>query len=129
MSVKRLVGVSVVGLLLVALAVPALAAAESPWWRLTASVTPTYLPPGGEGKIVVVASNLGDAQASGGVTPITVSDRLPGGLTPIAVTGRAGLLGSLGELACAPLPALSCDFTGALQPYDCLLYTSDAADE
>jgi hypothetical protein len=118
MSVKRGVGVMAAGVLLVALAMPAPASAEGPWWRLSASARPTYLPPAGEGEIVVAASNFGDAEANGGVFPITIADKLPAGMTPIAIASRAGTLGGLGELECAPLPALSCHFTGALQPYE-----------
>jgi hypothetical protein len=103
---------------LVAAAAPAPAVANSAWWRVSASSRPTYLPPGGEATIVVTAANLGNAQASGGTTPIILTDKLPEGVTPTAIATRAGMLGGLGELECAPLPAVACSFTGALQPYE-----------
>lgn len=51
-----------------------------PWWHLTSSVRPAVLPSGGEGTIVVEASNIGNAQTSG---PITVSATLPPGLSVV----------------------------------------------
>ncbi len=53
----------------------------TPWWHVNTSAIPTNLPPGGSGQIVVVANNVGDANAT---SPITISDRLPAG---IEVTG------------------------------------------
>jgi hypothetical protein len=51
-----------------------------PWWHLTSSVRPAVLPSGGEGTIVVQASNVGNGQTSG---PITVSATLPTGLSVV----------------------------------------------
>ena len=44
-------------LLALALAGPASAVAQGPFWHVTAEASPTYLPPSGEGEIVAVASN------------------------------------------------------------------------
>jgi len=52
----------------------ACASAASPWWGLNSSVRPATIPTGGEGTIVAVASNLGNAETSG---PSTVSLTLP----------------------------------------------------
>jgi hypothetical protein len=80
-----LVGVLLAGLLLIALSTvtPALAA-QAPYWHLSSTSAPTNLPPGGKGKVIVTAVNLGDAVTSGNVT---VTDKLPPGLTATAVTG------------------------------------------
>jgi hypothetical protein len=51
-----------------------------PWWHLTSSVRPAVLPSGGEGTIVIQASNIGNGQTSG---PITVSATLPAGLSVV----------------------------------------------
>ena len=90
----------VAGLSLVALVGPAPAAAEGPWWQLASHSLPTNLPPGGEGKIVVTASNLGDVAVSGAGTPVIVTDRLPAGLKATAVEGLAGVRGIRGVVEC-----------------------------
>ena len=54
-----------------------------PWWHLTSSVRPAVLPSGGEGTIVIQASNIGNGQTSGA---ITVSATLPAGLS-VAMKG------------------------------------------
>ena len=51
-----------------------------PWWHLTSSVRPAVLPSGGEGTIVIQASNIGNAPTSG---PITVTATLPAGLSVV----------------------------------------------
>jgi len=53
------------------------AAAAKPWWHITTRTIPTHLQPGGEGKIVVQAINLGNASTSG---VYSISDSLPVGL-------------------------------------------------
>jgi hypothetical protein len=53
------------------------AEAASPWWHLTSNLRPASIPVGGEGTIVVRASNLGDAATSG---KVELSDLLPAGL-------------------------------------------------
>jgi hypothetical protein len=52
--------------------------ANAPWWHGTTSVSPTHLPPGGEGTIYAQAVNVGDAKTSG---PITLSYTLPQGVS------------------------------------------------
>jgi hypothetical protein len=53
-------------------------AAPSPWWNLDTTVRPSVIPAGGEGTIVVRATNIGNGPASGD-SPIGVS--LPPGVT------------------------------------------------
>jgi hypothetical protein len=64
-------------------AVASSAQAQAPWWHLTTRSVPTDLKPGGEGKVIVVADNVGDGSAHG---PVTVSDRLAPGVTATAVS-------------------------------------------
>ncbi len=103
---------------------PAFAAA--PRWQLSSSATPTNLPPGGEGKIFVVASNLGDTEVNGATTPVSVIAELPPGLSATAISGEsfepgtaAGRPKSGGEVTCTP-SSLSCEFKGTLSPYGSL---------
>jgi hypothetical protein len=96
---------------------PAFAEGEAPWWHVVVSAAPTSLPPGGTGKIVVAASNLGDGEASGSGVPITVSDKLPPGLVPIGIASQAGPLGFLGHGECS-LETVSCSFRQGIAPYE-----------
>jgi hypothetical protein len=54
------------------LGVAASAGAAEPWWNLNTSVRPSIIPTGGEGTIVVRASNLGNATTSGASTVTVV---------------------------------------------------------
>jgi uncharacterized repeat protein (TIGR01451 family) len=90
--VKRSIPGLFVAMLLTALASasPALAnvncpSAGGPWWHLTSSLRPANVPPGGEGTIVVVATNVGDGCTSG---PVQVSDVLPAGVTVLENSGQ-----------------------------------------
>jgi hypothetical protein len=59
-----LLGAILLGLFLPAANVASAQAAE-PWWGLNTSIRPATIPTGGEGTIVVRASNLGDANTAG----------------------------------------------------------------
>jgi hypothetical protein len=50
---------------------------EVPWWHVNVGARPTNLPPGGEGTIVVMVTNLGDNETSG---ETTVTNKLPEGM-------------------------------------------------
>jgi hypothetical protein len=68
-----------------------------------------------DGQIVVTATNLGDANASGESSPISIIDRLPAGLKATAISGKmiegAGVGSqSLGPVTCV-LGSLTCTFT------------------
>lgn len=67
-------------LTLAALPASALATTASPWWRLGSRAAPSYLAPGGEGRIIAIASNVGDAPLITNATPLTITDELPTGL-------------------------------------------------
>jgi hypothetical protein len=69
-----------------------------------------YLPAaGGEGTIVLEAVDLGDAPAVGGVSPITLVDRLPAGLTATSISS---------EQASCELGTLRCETTGTVPDFE-----------
>ena len=86
--VSVLAAAAVAGTAMAGAAAPALATA--PYWALQSTSAPTNLPPGGEGKVIVTASNLGDAAMEGGTAMITVTDKLPPGLTATSIFGARG---------------------------------------
>jgi hypothetical protein len=98
--------------------------AESPWWQLSSSARPTNLPPGGTGTIVLTATNLGDKEADGETTPITITDTLPEGLEATAIEGDAGLYAPIDHqeyrdpVTCSTTPRLSCTYSGKLPSYE-----------
>jgi hypothetical protein len=79
-QVRRLGGVLVVAVALVLLVGAAPAAASSAWWHVTSGSWPSVLPSSGEGRIDVVAENLGDAPVTG--SDLTITDKLPAGVVP-----------------------------------------------
>ncbi|HEY3829157.1 MAG TPA: hypothetical protein VGL57_08180 [Solirubrobacteraceae bacterium] len=116
--VKRLAVLALGCLVLAAVgAAPVFAAGEVPWWHVGATVAPTDLPAGGVGRVVVSATNLGDAEAVGSAVPITLSDKLPTGVVATGITSQAGLVGSLGPGECS-LAAVSCTFSQNIPPYE-----------
>ncbi len=84
MNLKRMLGVLAAAVLLALLAGGSAAVAQAPcatcaaWWHIDSSSAPSSLAPGGEGKLVLIAENLGDAAVN---APVVVTDRLPAGLT------------------------------------------------
>ncbi len=103
------------------------ALASSAWWHVTSTSAPANLPPEGRGQILLTAANLGDADASGATTPITITDTLPAGLKAIAMGGDAG--GERNEHSGGPVmcptskelkggAAPVCTFTGVVAPYE-----------
>jgi hypothetical protein len=87
--------------LVTALAGVAPAFGASPYWRLSSSPVPANLPPGGEGKLVVSANNLGDATINPKTVHVVVSDKLPPGLVAMGVVGEVGR-GTGQFIGCAP---------------------------
>jgi hypothetical protein len=71
-----------------------------------------------DGKIVVTAANLGDADANGEAVPVSVADRLPAGLRAVAIEGIAGAATAPdGPVECS-LETLTCTFAHSLPPYN-----------
>jgi len=91
------------------------ASADSGWWRVISEVAPSNLAPGGTGQVTLQVANLGDARLSGSTSAITVTDELPAGVRAVGVnrTVKNGV-----EVTCAIATVVSCDFTGALNPYE-----------
>ena len=59
------------------------AQAQSAWWGVSSVARPSNLEPGGKATIVALATNIGDASASG---PIVITDTLPPGVSPKSAT-------------------------------------------
>ncbi len=95
-------------------ATPALAVPGA-GWTVQSTATPTYIPPGGEAKILLAVENVGDAPANGSVTPVTVTDKLPAGLEVTAMSGGAGFFGLHGGMTC-DLAEVSCTWAGEQLP-------------
>ena len=98
--------------------------AQAPWWRLSSRPAPTYLRHGDkEDEIVVAANNVGDADVQGSKASVTMTDTLPKGLTATAISGRTSFQGGNGQegefkMTCLPLPALRCEYSRNLPPYE-----------
>jgi hypothetical protein len=90
--------------------------AATPVWKLASNFTPTDLPPGGEGEIVLLATNLGDAPTSG--QPVTISDSLPPELTVKSVSFFTPQFGGLFNLAefgqCTTTTSVTCTFPSGI---------------
>ena len=95
--------------------------AEGPWWRIASEVAPTYLPPGGNGQLLVVVSNLGDGTVNGSKIPVVIADKLAPGLTATGISGETRFEN---ETKCS-LATLSCTYAGVLYPYERLAVTID----
>jgi hypothetical protein len=114
-TVAGLLGVFAIAAAAVGIAAPA--AAASGWWHLTTISAPAYLPPSGEGTIILTATNLGDAPISGVGDPVRISDRLPAGLKETAMRAAWGVNGRLGRVEeCSS----QCEFGSSLPPYEAL---------
>jgi uncharacterized repeat protein (TIGR01451 family) len=70
----------------------------------------SILPQGGEGEIVVSATNVGDAPVNGATTPVTVTDTLPLGMTSTGASAIAGQDGEYGETTCSGSTVVTCTF-------------------
>jgi len=98
------------------------------WWHLESSATPTNLPPGGEGNIVVTATDIGDAAVDGAPSPVRITDELPASLqaSASAISGViASTRGKTSEGTSIPcsLASMECTFDGVLEPYESLRVT------
>jgi hypothetical protein len=76
--IRRLVAATAVAFALVGVASAAPAMANSVWWQLSSESWPSVLPANGEGKVVLLAENLGDTPAEH--KGLTVKDTLPAGV-------------------------------------------------
>ncbi len=91
------------------------ASAAAPWWQLGSEVVPSNLPPGGEGLVIVVASNLGDAPVDGSTTPVVITAKLAPGLT---ATGTNSIVVNEVPVECSTTTVVTCKYVGVLNPYE-----------
>jgi hypothetical protein len=103
------------------------AVAAGPWWHLNVVSAPADSV-GGEGQVIVEATNLGDGLAEGISNPITVKDVLPAGVTPVAIHdggggGEIGLNFSESHMTCGLVGQIaSCRYEGLpLLPFERLI--------
>ncbi len=89
----------------------------APWWHLSARPAPSYLPPSGQAKLILSATNMGNAPTSG---PITLTDKLPAHVKATAVLAHAELESQTGFCAGAPSSPSepSCTYEKALAPFE-----------
>ena len=101
------------------------ALAQTPWWQVSSETIPTNLPPGGEGEVIVMVSNLGDAPIDGSTEPVSFTDKLPPGLTATAMSGP---IRNETQVECV-VASLRCSFKGVLNPYEQIAISIDVKVE
>jgi hypothetical protein len=84
---SALSAIAIVGLLV--LVGTAQAVAAEPWWHVNTISAPASSP-GGEGRMIVEVSDLGDAMVNAISDPVTVVDKLPAGVTATHIYGEGG---------------------------------------
>ena len=77
------------------------AVAAEPWWHVN-TISAAAVSAGGEGKLVVEVSDLGDAMVNATTDSVTVLDTLPAGVTVTGVRGQGGGGGGLGGVIGEP---------------------------
>ena len=97
------------GALALAVVASAPASALMPAWHLYDEGEPTNIPPGGQGEVVVMASDVGAASVNGSAEPVSITFKLPSGLSAGGITGTG-----------CSLPTLTCTFKGVLNPYQAI---------
>ncbi len=108
--------------LAVCLAFAGSASAKGAAWHLHALSMPANLPPGGSGKVMVTAADLGDAEVNGSAAHVKLIATLPPDLEAGEASLEAGLFGGLFGLAtpCATLSptVVECVFEETLPEYE-----------
>jgi hypothetical protein len=87
-------------------------------WDLESRPAPTNLQPGHEGMIVVTASNIGDASATG---TTEVLDKLPNGIKAKSTTSKIEGFGKGALPTSCPVASgteVTCKVTGEIRPYE-----------
>jgi hypothetical protein len=78
---------------------------------------------GGEGRLVVTLTNIGDAPLNATKTPLTIVDELPEGVEATGVQARVGVNGIFGPIDCKVLAGgeeVSCVFEKTLPPFEAI---------
>ena len=87
------------------------------WWRLSARPAPSSLPETGEAKLILSATNMGDAPTQG---PVTITDVLPAGMKATALVAHAELEATTsfcqGPLSSQSAP--SCTYEKPVAPFE-----------
>jgi hypothetical protein len=96
---------------------PTPASATEPWWHLTSSARPSYLPVEGQGTIVVMIENAGDQAVEGAKSPVKITDSLPEGLKAVSIVGAKWFGNTSTPLPPCSLPTLTCTLEDSLAPY------------
>src|ERR1035441_3855564 len=119
-TARRLAGLVSVALALAAIASASQASAAAPaWWRVTLAPTPAPLPPGGEGRIDIGVSDVGDVGVTGQSRPIVVKVKLPPGVTASELSASFGLFNEReAEGATCEAASLTCSFSGAYLQFE-----------
>lgn len=117
---------SVLALMLTVSSVDAVAAGL-PWWHIDTISAPAA-ETGGEGRLVLEVSDLGDAAVDGAAHPVKVVDVLPAGVVPLHVYGEGGGSFPIGingaeELTSCKIEGqtVSCVYDGPLLDYERLM--------
>jgi hypothetical protein len=97
---ERGVLAAIAAVVLVAVAGAGQAVAAEPWWHVNTISAPAASA-GGEGKLVVEVSDLGDAMVNAKTHSVTIVDTLPAGVTATGVHGEGGG-GALGKSIAQP---------------------------
>ncbi|HWX46181.1 MAG TPA: hypothetical protein VNY52_12770, partial [Solirubrobacteraceae bacterium] len=96
------------------------ASAKMPWWHLDTISAPASQP-GAEARLVLEASDLGDAVVNGSEHPVTIVDKLPAGVTPTAAHGEVGGFSSA-PFGCAVVAqTVVCTYSEPLLEYERLM--------
>jgi hypothetical protein len=76
----------------------------------------------GSGRLLITATNLGDAPVQGGSTPLQITDRLPSGVAAYGAEAFAGIAGSAGPVRCTvqKTDLVGCAFEETLLPYEAI---------
>ena len=103
--------------------------AAEPWWHVNTISAPASQA-GGEGRLVLEVSNLGDAAVNGATNPVTIVDTLPAGVVPTHVYGEGGgsfpigINGVNGIIDCGfHEQVVSCSYAGPLLAYERFMIT------
>ena len=103
--------------------------AAEPWWHVNTISAPAVVS-GGEGRLVLEVSDLGDAAVNGAIDPVSIVDRLPAGVEATHVYGEGGgsaVIGQTGVLellhcaisgSVASGQTVTCSYAGPLLAYE-----------
>jgi hypothetical protein len=88
-TVRKSITSVVVAVVFVLVGCTGVAVAGVPWWHVN-TVSAPAVQSGGESRLVLEVSDLGDAAVDGSTSPVRIVDRLPAGVVPTHVYGEGG---------------------------------------